>query len=336
MDAPRRVSVEPLLGDRGLQHDARALAGVLAPRPDSAGVLVPGRRIAAVLDREPAGQGRDASGACSATPSGAARSLILLGIFIRSLERSRPTGPSKTRSRRSASATPACSCWRSPRGACRPRCSWRSSSASGLAFVLYPLPPARFDYAQCRRAPGLAAPLHRVPRPLQHELEPVVGVRRVVPEPVPARVAVPLQRRRLVDAEFHPHAGDDDARDLDGRVAASARTKADKLKGLVVAGLGLAVAGLLLQWLHLCPIVKRIWTSSYTLYSGGLVLLLLAVVLRGDRSRGLDALVVPAAGHRRQLDCDLRHELDARALRGREPSSATSAAGRSCDLRPAL
>ena len=56
----------------------------------------------------------------------------------------------------------------------------------------------------------------------------------------------------------------------------SARSAADKLKGLIVAGVVLALAGLALQWLHLSPIVKRIWTSSYTLYSGGLVILILA------------------------------------------------------------
>jgi predicted acyltransferase len=56
----------------------------------------------------------------------------------------------------------------------------------------------------------------------------------------------------------------------------SPRTTAEKLKGLVVAGAALVVAGLLLQWLHVVPIVKRIWTSSYTLYSGGLVTLMLA------------------------------------------------------------
>jgi predicted acyltransferase len=54
------------------------------------------------------------------------------------------------------------------------------------------------------------------------------------------------------------------------------RTHGEKLKGLVWSGIALALAGLLLQWLHLCPIVKRIWTSSYTLYSGGLVVLMLA------------------------------------------------------------
>ncbi len=54
------------------------------------------------------------------------------------------------------------------------------------------------------------------------------------------------------------------------------RTTSDKFRGLVTWGVALVLGGLVLQWLHLCPIVKRIWTSSYTLYSGGLVILLLA------------------------------------------------------------
>jgi predicted acyltransferase len=49
-----------------------------------------------------------------------------------------------------------------------------------------------------------------------------------------------------------------------------------KLQGLVVAGVALTLGGLVLQWLHIVPIIKRIWTSSYTLYSGGLVVLMLA------------------------------------------------------------
>jgi heparan-alpha-glucosaminide N-acetyltransferase len=56
----------------------------------------------------------------------------------------------------------------------------------------------------------------------------------------------------------------------------SAREMRTKLRGLIVAGVALTLGGLVLQWLHLCPIVKRIWTSSYTLYSGGLILLILA------------------------------------------------------------
>jgi len=57
----------------------------------------------------------------------------------------------------------------------------------------------------------------------------------------------------------------------------STRTTMEKLKGLVLGGVALTLAGFALQWLHINPIVKRIWTSSYTLYSGGLVILILAV-----------------------------------------------------------
>ena len=53
-------------------------------------------------------------------------------------------------------------------------------------------------------------------------------------------------------------------------------SKEQKLHGLVIAGIGLALLGLLFQWAGICPIVKRVWTSSYTLYSGGLVILMLA------------------------------------------------------------
>jgi heparan-alpha-glucosaminide N-acetyltransferase len=79
----------------------------------------------------------------------------------------------------------------------------------------------------------------------------------------------------------------------------SARTMADKLKGLIVAGIVLALAGLVLQWLHICPIVKRIWTSSYTLYSGGLVILMLAafyaaVEIRGWKRWSFPLLVIGA------------------------------------------
>jgi heparan-alpha-glucosaminide N-acetyltransferase len=53
-------------------------------------------------------------------------------------------------------------------------------------------------------------------------------------------------------------------------------SKAQKLRGLVIAGTGLLLLGLVCQWLGICPIVKRVWTSSYTLYSGGWVVLILA------------------------------------------------------------
>jgi heparan-alpha-glucosaminide N-acetyltransferase len=53
-------------------------------------------------------------------------------------------------------------------------------------------------------------------------------------------------------------------------------SKQRKAQGLFVAGAALVLLGLICQWVGICPIVKRVWTSSYTLYSGGLVLLILA------------------------------------------------------------
>ena len=61
-----------------------------------------------------------------------------------------------------------------------------------------------------------------------------------------------------------------------GRWLQASRSTTETLSGLIVGGIALTLAGLALQWLHICPIVKRIWTSSYTLYSGGLVILMLA------------------------------------------------------------
>ena len=186
---------EPLLGARRLQHHARAVAGLLAARSHPAGLLVPRRRGAAVLDCQPARLRADASDACSGTPSwrsvvaDPARHLPALDGAV-----ARPTGRSKTRSRRSASATRSCSCWRSPRCACRspsfvgdPRRLLGGVRAVSAAR-------ARLRLHAGRRARRLAASLRGLPRALQQELEPLVGLRHLVPEPLPARGAVPLQR----------------------------------------------------------------------------------------------------------------------------------------------
>src|SRR5215469_6037250 len=84
---------------------------------------------------------------------------------------------------------------------------------------------------------------------------------------------------------------------LTGEWLKSTRSKAEKLRGLVIAGVGLVLAGLVFQWAGICPIVKRIWTSSYTLYSGGLVILMLAgfyalIDLKGWRRWAFPLIVV--------------------------------------------
>jgi predicted acyltransferase len=84
-----------------------------------------------------------------------------------------------------------------------------------------------------------------------------------------------------------------------GQWLRTSHTPVRKFKGLLIAGIALTIAGLLYQWLHICPIVKRIWTSSYTLYSGGLVVLILTglyglIELKGWRRWAFPLIVIGA------------------------------------------
>ncbi len=61
-----------------------------------------------------------------------------------------------------------------------------------------------------------------------------------------------------------------------GEVLRSQRTPWAKVRWLVLAGLIGLAAGAALGGLSICPVVKRIWTPSWVLYSGGWCFLLLA------------------------------------------------------------
>jgi len=63
---------------------------------------------------------------------------------------------------------------------------------------------------------------------------------------------------------------------LAGGVLRTERTGWEKVRWLVVAGLLSLTVGGMLGWLGICPVVKRIWTPSWTLFSGGWCLLILA------------------------------------------------------------
>lgn len=62
-----------------------------------------------------------------------------------------------------------------------------------------------------------------------------------------------------------------------GGVLRSAREPGAKVRWLATAGAISLAAGAALGWLGLCPVVKRIWTPSWVLYSGGWCFLLLAL-----------------------------------------------------------
>ncbi len=61
-----------------------------------------------------------------------------------------------------------------------------------------------------------------------------------------------------------------------GGVLRSERSEKQRVQWFIVAGLIGSAAGLLLDWSGLCPVVKRIWTPSWVLFSGGWCFLFLA------------------------------------------------------------
>jgi predicted acyltransferase len=63
-----------------------------------------------------------------------------------------------------------------------------------------------------------------------------------------------------------------------GGVLRSGRAPWAKVRWFLGAGLILLGAGALIGWLGLCPVVKRIWTPSWTLFSGGWCFLILAAL----------------------------------------------------------
>jgi predicted acyltransferase len=62
-----------------------------------------------------------------------------------------------------------------------------------------------------------------------------------------------------------------------GQLLLSAKSEKEKLKKLALGGLIILVAGYLLDWTSVTPIIKRICTSSFVLASGGWSLLALAL-----------------------------------------------------------
>lgn len=63
---------------------------------------------------------------------------------------------------------------------------------------------------------------------------------------------------------------------LAGGVLKSDRPSAGKVRWMLVAGAATLVSGWVLDALGICPVVKRIWTPSWVLFSGGWCLFLLA------------------------------------------------------------
>lgn len=61
-----------------------------------------------------------------------------------------------------------------------------------------------------------------------------------------------------------------------GNILHSEKTNSEKLKSFLTYGIGGVILGLLLNYSGICPNVKRIWTPTWVIFSGGMCYILLA------------------------------------------------------------
>jgi predicted acyltransferase len=166
-----------------------------------------------------------------------------------------------------------------------------------LAFVMYPLPPGNFDYAKVSvpahwpyHSTGIAAHFNKNSN-LAWAFD--TWFLNLFP-----------REQFFTDNEggystlsFIPTLGTMILGLVAGRWLKSELSEQEKLRRLLIAGaIGIAL-GLVLHYAGICPLVKRIWTPTWTIFSGGACFLLLALFyytidLRGWRKWAFPLVVI--------------------------------------------
>jgi predicted acyltransferase len=174
-----------------------------------------------------------------------------------------------------------------------PRDQWMALAAIlaayWAAFALYPLPPAGFDYAAVgvppdwpHRLEGFAAHWNKNSN-LAWAFD--VWFLNLFPREKPFA----YNGGGYATLSFIPTLGTMILGLVAGGVLRSDRSPAARVRWLAVAGLVALAAGGVLGAVGLCPVVKRIWTPSFAIWSGGWCFLFLAgfyqVIDRAGRRR---------------------------------------------------
>jgi predicted acyltransferase len=145
-----------------------------------------------------------------------------------------------------------------------------------VAFVLYPLPPAGFDYS----AVGVPADWPHLFSGFQAHWNKNSNLAWAFDtwflNLFPREKPFVFNGGGYATLSFIPTLGTMILGLIAGGVLRSPRPPSVRVRWLLVAGLAGLASGWLLGAMGICPVVKRIWTPSFTLWSGGWCFLLLA------------------------------------------------------------
>ena len=146
------------------------------------------------------------------------------------------------------------------------------------AFALWPLPPADFDYAAVGVKPDWLAAhgLTGFAAHWQKNSNLAWAFDTWFPNLFPREKPFLFNGGGYATLSFIPTLGTMILGLIAGNVLRRDQSSATKLRWFAIAGFSGLVVGAALGWLGVCPVVKRIWTPSWTLYSGGWCFLLLA------------------------------------------------------------
>ncbi|PLK45755.1 DUF5009 domain-containing protein [Emticicia sp. TH156] len=144
------------------------------------------------------------------------------------------------------------------------------------AFALYPLPDANFDYANAGAIKDWEHNLTGFAAHWNKNTNLAWAFDRWFLNLFPRAEPFLHNRGGYATLSFIPTLGTMLLGLVAGNLLKSNKKQQDKLKIFIILGVSGLVLGLFLNWSGICPNVKRIWTPTWVLFSGGWCFLLLS------------------------------------------------------------
>ncbi len=145
-----------------------------------------------------------------------------------------------------------------------------------LAFALYPLPGSNFDYASAGVPANWEHNLHGFAAHWNKNTNLAWAFDRWFLNLFPRKSPFLFNEGGYATLSFIPTLGTMILGLFAGNALKSSKSQREKIKFFIIMGLSLLAFGILLHVTGINPIVKRIWTPAWTIFSGGICFLMLA------------------------------------------------------------